>query len=413
MKKIIRKLVPQRLVNYGKHLPTAVMANIKYKFPTRGMTVIGVTGTDGKTTTVNMIYQVLKAAGLKVSMISTINAVIGNKELETGFHVTNPSPMQLQRLIAQAKKAGSKYLVLEVTSHGLDQFRVWGIKFDIGVITNITHEHLDYHKTMTNYINAKVKLIKNVKYAVLNEQVLSLLKHRKKGESKKLSKITSAKIITFGIKKNNVVNIHNTPLKLKIPGEYNILNGLAAAAVCSQLGVSKQTIISTLSKFGSLPGRMEEVKNNKGIKIVIDFAHTPNALEESLTSLKKQTKGKLIAVFGAASERDNKKRPFMGAVSAKFADITILTDEDPRFEDRNKIIDEIEYGAVSHGAKISKSLFREPDRFEAIKLALKLAQKGDTIGIFGKGHEKSMNYKGVEKAWSEKQAVVKALREVR
>lgn len=401
MKKVIRKLIPQKLINYAKHLPTAVIANAKYKFPSQGLIVIGVTGTDGKTTTVNMIYQILKTAGFKVSMISTINAVIGNKEYDTGFHVTNLSPMMLQRYIALARKAGSKYLVLEVTSHGLDQNRVWGIKFDIGVITNITHEHLDYHKTMANYIKAKTKLIKNVKYAVLNKE---------DSNYKKLTKKTSGKVISFGKKRDADVNIHNTPIKLKIPGEYNILNSLAAAAVCSQLGVSKQTIISTLSKFGSLPGRMEEVKNNKGIKVVVDFAHTPNALEEALETLKKQTKGKLIAVFGAAAERDVKKRPVMGAISAKLADITILTDEDPRFEDRNKIIDEIEYGAVAHGAKLAKTLFREPDRGEAIKLAVKLSKKGDTIGIFGKGHEKSMNYKGVEKSWSDKEAVLKALR---
>lgn len=401
MKKVLRKLVPQKLINYGKHLPTAVIANAKYKFPSRGLTVIGVTGTDGKTTTVNMIYQILKAARFKVSMISTINAVIGNKEYDTGFHVTNLSPMMLQKYIAIAKKSGSKYLVLEVTSHGLDQKRVWGIKFDIGVITNITHEHLDYHKTMSNYIKAKSKLIKNVKYAILNKEDSNF---------KKLSKKTSGKVISFGKKRDADVNIHNTPIKLKIAGDYNILNGLAASAVCSQLGVSKQTIISTLSKFGSLPGRMEEVKNNKGLKIVIDFAHTPHALEEALESLKKQNKGKLIAVFGAAAERDVKKRPVMGAIAAKLADITILTDEDPRYEDSNKIIDEIEYGAVAHGAKLSKTLFREPDRLEAIKLAVKLAKRGDTIGIFGKGHEKTMNYKGVEKSWSEKQAVVKALK---
>lgn len=401
MKRVLKRLIPQKLINYGKHLPTAVAANLKYGFPSRKMTVIGVTGTDGKTTTVNMIYKILKDSGKKVSMVSTINAVVGDKSYDTGFHVTTPSPMHLQKLIKQAKKANSEVLVLEVTSHALDQFRMWGVKFDIGVITNITHEHLDYHKTMENYVNAKAKLIKKVKVAVLNKADANF---------KKLSKKTSGKIISFGIKKDADVNLHNTPIKLKISGEYNRFNALAAAAVCLQLGVPKIQILKSLNNFGALEGRLEEVKNSKGIKIMIDFAHTPNALEETLESLRKDTKGKLVSVFGAASERDTKKRPVMGGISAKIADITVLTSEDPRFEDPDKIIDEIERGALSHGAKPNKTLFREPDRQKAITLALSFVKRGDTVGIFGKGHEKSMNIKGKEIYWSDKEAVEKALK---
>ena len=193
-------------------------------------------------------------------------------------------------------------------------------------------------------------------------------------------------------------------LNLKIPGDYNIENALAALAVTESLGINRQIIKKSLEKFSVLSGRMEEIKNNKGIKIVIDFAHTPNALENALKTLRLQTKEKLIAVFGAAGARDQGKRPLMGEISGRLADITILTDEDPRFEDRIKIIDEIAKGVSD------KKLYKEPDRGMAIELAIKIAKKGDVVGIFGKGHEKSMNYNGKELSWSDVQAVRKILK---
>lgn len=400
MNRLGSKIIPQKVKNYGKHLPTALAANIRYRFPSRGLTVVGVTGTDGKTTTVNMIHRILSDAGLSVSTVSTINVFISGKSYDTPFHTTNLSPFSLQKYIRQAKSAGSNYLVLEVTSHGLDQFRDFGVKFNIGVITNITHEHLDYHKTFENYLNSKAKLIKHVKVAVLNKADPNF---------KKLSKKTSGKVVSFGIKKDADVNIHNTPIKLKLPGDYNRENALAAAAVCMQLGVPKKQIISSLSKFETLPGRMEKVKNKLGVKIVIDFAHTPNALEQTLNSLRRETRGKLIAIFGAASERDVGKRPIMGGISAKLANITILTDEDPRFESSEKIIAEIERGATAYGAKIGETLFREGNRFKAIELGLSIACKGDTVGIFGKGHERSMSYRGVEREWSDRDAIRRIL----
>ncbi len=401
MKRIVKKLVPQVLKNYGKHWPEAIVANLRYGFPSRKVKVIGVTGTDGKTTTVNMIYHILKSAGENVSMVSTINAVIAGESVDTGFHVTSPSAFSLQKYIFKAKKAGTKYLILEVTSHALDQFRVLGIKFDVAVITNVTHEHLDYHKTFEKYLKTKAKLIRNAKVAVLNKEDSNF---------KKLSKLTHGKVVSFGIKRDADINIHNTPIKLKIAGDYNRLNALAASAVCLNLGIARTTILSSLAKFETLSGRMEEVKNSRGIKIIVDFAHTPNALEQSLESLRKQTSGKLISVFGAASERDIKKRPLMGAISAKLANITVLTSEDPRFEDPEKIIDEIERAAITHGAKPATTLFREADRAKAIELALSLAKRGDVIGIFGKGHEQSMNIRGKETHWSDKEAVEKALK---
>ena len=396
----IRRLIPNSFVNYGKHLPAAVLANLRYGFPGRKIKVIGVSGTDGKTTTVNMLYKILKDAGKKVSMISTINAEIAGKTFDTGFHVTSPDRADVQKFLRQAVKTGDEFMILEVTSHGLAQFRAWGIPFEIGVITNITHEHLDYHGSYDNYLNAKSLLIKNARCVVLNQDDASFEKLRGK---------TSGRIFTYGLKKNSDLNPQNFPLKLKLPGEYNLYNAEAAALVGKILGIDKGVIKRSLENFTSLIGRMEKIKNNRGIKVVVDFAHTPNALENALKALRPQTSGRLISVFGCAGARDIGKRPMMGEISAKLADITVLTDEDPRFEDRGEIIDQITKAALKNGAVEGKTLFRQPDRAKAIKMAIYLAKKGDTVGIFGKGHEKSMNYRGVEKPWSDQKSALKAL----
>lgn len=401
MKRLIRKVVPQKVVNLFRHLPTAVLANLVYGFPSRKMTVIGVTGTDGKTTTVNMLYQILKAAGKKVSMVSTINAEIAGKSYDTGFHVTNPDPLMLQKFIKLASKQNQEILVLEVTSHGLDQFRAWGVKFDIGVITNITHEHLDYHKNWENYFQAKSKLIKNVRVAILN---------RAEKHFDRLKLLTSGKVVSFGLTKQADFYPLKFPFKLLLPGEYNVLNALAASAAAVSLGVDTKVIKQTLENFTSLEGRMNEVENDRGLKIIVDFAHTPNALKEALQALRPKTKGRLISVFGSAGARDVEKRGLMGEISSKYADLTVITAEDPRGE-LEKINAQILEGAQKSGGVLGENVFIEGDRAKAIDLAInKLAKRGDTVGMFGKGHEKSMNYDGkVETVWSDHDAVKKAL----
>lgn len=396
MKNFFRSILSQKVINIFYHLPKAVLASCYHGFPTRQLKVVGVTGTDGKTTTTNMIYQILKQAHKKVSMISSINAMIAGKPDDTGFHVTSPDPFMVQKFAKQAVDNGDKYLVMEVTSHALDQFRFWGIEFEVAVLTNITHEHLDYHKTFENYIQTKLKLIKQAKYAVINQDI---------------GGIRADQAITFGLSSGDF-NQKKLKLKLKIPGRYNIENALSAMAVAKVLRIDVGIARKALENFTGLVGRMEEVKNNRGIKIVIDFAHTPNALEQALIVLRSQAggfPGRLIAVFGAAAQRDVLKRPMMGKISGKLSDITILTDEDPRYEDRNKIIEEIAAGAYSQGAKEGENLYKQPDREKAIKLAISLANRGDIIGIFGKGHEKSMNYHGREIPWSDRGVVEKIL----
>lgn len=394
---VLKKVVPQKLINNFYHKPKAVVANLRYRFPSRKLKVIGVTGTDGKTTTTNMIYKILKDSGKKVSMVSTINAVVAGKEYDTGFHVTSPSSFMIQKFARQAISSGDEYLVLEVTSHSLDQHRFLGIKFDIGVITNITHDHLDYHKTKENYFLTKAKLIKKSRIAVLNGDE----KH-----FKRLSKLAKGKVLSFGFGKFIDFNPQKFPLNLKLPGKYNYMNALAAIAVTTNLGIEKKVIQKSLNSFNALKGRFEEIKNNKKIRIIVDFAHTPNALENVLKVLKRQTKGKVISVFGAAGKRDVEKRSVMGKIAQEFSDYVVITAEDPR-GDLEKINKQILEGSVKAGGKEGQNLFTINDRGEAINYAINmLAKPGDIVGIFGKGHESSINLDGKKEIpWSDVQAV--------
>ncbi len=403
LKQILKSVLSQSVINNTYHLPKAVLANILYGFPTRKLTVIGITGTDGKTTTTNMVYKILKDAGKKVSMVSTINAVIGGKSYDTGFHVTSPDPFMLQRFAQKVVENNDEYLVLEVTSHALDQFRFWGIKFKVGVITNLTHEHLDYHQTFENYQGTKLKLIHNVKYAVVNNNIKKIVQPLIDD---------GKKIYTFGLKQGDFTH-QKLRLKLQIPGDYNIENALAAFAVCDSFKIDQSIIRKTLEKFNNLAGRMQEVKNNKGIKVVIDFAHTPNGLENALTTLRsKAVSRKLIAVFGAAGKRDEKKREIMGNIAAKKADFIVITAEDPRGE-LEQISQQIAGGAIKSGSILNKNLFIINDRKEAISFAInKLAKKADVVGIFGKGHETSMNLDGKKEIpWSDLKAAEEVLNE--
>ena len=394
MLKLVRKLLPQMLVNYLWHLPMAILANCIYGFPSWKLKVIGITGTDGKTTTVNMVYQILSDSGKKVSMISTINA--------PGFHVTSPDPLMVQKFAKAAVERGDEFFVLEVTSHGLDQFRFWGIKFFVGVITNITHEHLDYHKTFENYRNTKLKLLENVKFAVINENL-------KPNVSRSWYK-WRGRLTTFGLYTGEF-NQKKHKLNLKIPGEYNIENALVALAVSSVVGIDQNQAKKTLENFGGLTGRMEKVPNKKEINIYIDFAHTPNALENVLKTLRSPDnyRGKLIAVIGCEGFRDIGKRGMMGEVAGKLADYVIITSVDPRGQ--LKTIN----GQIMEGLNKSsidqENIFVIDDRKKAINFAInKLAKKDDTVGIFGKGHEKSMNLNGKKEIlWSDKKAVEEVL----
>ncbi len=385
----------QTLINYFWHLPIAILANIVYGFPSKKLKVIGVTGTSGKTTTSHLIYHLLDSAGYKAALISTIGAKIGKQNVETGLHVTNPEAFPLQKILKHIHAGGFEYVVLEVTSHGLDQFRTWGIEFLYGVLTNISHEHLDYHKTMARYTAAKLKLIKQAQTAVLNSK-----------DSSFLPALKAAKRRVIEYDSSQAVGL--PPL---LRGDFNRANVAAAQAVVLDLGVSREEISGWLKTFPSLPGRMELIQE-KPFKIFIDFAHKPDALEKVLTSLRTMAgaKGRVIIVFGSAGLRDRLKRPVMGAIAAKLADLTVLTAEDPRTESAEDIIEQIASGYRKVKKPKSHRLFREPDRQKAINLAIKLARPGDVLVALGKSHEKSMCFGKIEYPWSEHQAVLKALK---
>ena len=285
------------------HLLKAIFWTNWYGYPAKKLYVIGVTGTDGKTTTCTLIYEILKAAGYKTGVLTTVSAKYINRfekevEIEMGLHTTNPGSEELQPILRQMVHEGVTHMVLEVTSHGLDQNRVWGCNFIIGVLTNITHEHLDYHKNMQNYREAKLKLFKNLRYAVLNADDGSFAYFD--NQIQKYNRRVNSNI--------KIIKYKKTKLKVISPalvGEYNLYNIGAAEAVGRILKIQDDKIQRTVKNFQGVPGRREEVKAGQDFRLFVDFAHTPNALEQVLESLKagKSEKSKLIAVFGVGNRR--------------------------------------------------------------------------------------------------------------
>lgn len=393
----------KRLKNL-KHFLVAFIAVIRFGYPAKNLKVIGVTGTDGKTTTVHLIHAILEQTGKKSALISTVEAKIKKRLIDTGLHVTTPNPWLLQKLLRQMVDEGVEYVVIEATSHGLDQHRLLGCNFMVGVMTNVTHEHLDYHQTYQNYLKAKAKLFKGVKTAVLNKDDASYLYLKSKISIRK-------KIMTYGTKNDADLTPKTFSFKTKLLGEYNLYNCLAAIGAGQALNIKDETIKKAIKEFSGIPGRMEIIDEGQNFKVVVDFAHTPNSLEQVLKTLGKLQKetdqARIISVFGCAGERDVAKRPLMGKISTKLADITVLTTEDPRTEDVNEIIEQIARG-IKRG---ETHFFRVSDRREAIKFAIqKLAKKGDIVIIFGKGHERSMCFGKIEYPWSDQQEARRALK---
>lgn len=379
------------------HLLLAVAANIWYGFPSRNITVIGVTGTDGKTTTTTLIYEILAAAGYKTSMITTVQAVIAGKTYDTGLHVTNPGPFALQKYLRQAVNYGDTHMALEVTSHGLAQHRVLGVRFAIGVITNVTHEHLDWHRTFEHYLATKLSLLTRAKIAVINRDEAELY-------NRAISLLRRKTLVTYGIRREAKITPQTYPFTTQLMGEFNQYNCLAALSVAHVLGIPKKVAREAVAAFTGVPGRMEIVKSEP-FTIIVDFAHTPNAIDRALKTAREVAKKRLIHVFGSAGLRDSTKRPLMGKASGRFADVIVLTEEDYRTENVETIMDEIAAG-IEPGPQI----YRFPNRQNAIDFAVKLAETKDVVIITGKGHEQSLARGRHEYPWSDQTAVKKALK---
>jgi len=435
---LLRKLFSQKTINTFKHLPVAFFANLINFWPSRKLKIIGVTGTDGKTTTTRIIYSLLKEAGFKTAFVSTISAKIGDEEISTGLHITSPSSWKLQKLLKKMVDQKVEYVVLETTSHGLDQNRFWGIHFEVGVITNVTNEHLDYHKSWDNLLLSKSILLKNSKVVVLNKDDRSFDKLK--------GIIGSKKIFTYSLKQEAdfkaagiVTEIDKTKFNLKnknklisltspLIGKFNVSNQLAAIAVARFFDVDYKIIEKAMKQIGSILGRLEFINNRKRLKIVVDFAHTPNALKNTLGLLREFVKKgqRLIVVFGAAGLRDFNKREDMGKIAGKLADFAVLTSEDPRTEDPKTIINQIGSGCRFSNMKklgiaksllvkkkeIKKGYFSIINRQDAINFAIRnLARPHDIVVMCGKGHERSMCFGTTEYPWSEHNAVKIALKE--
>jgi UDP-N-acetylmuramoyl-L-alanyl-D-glutamate--2,6-diaminopimelate ligase len=470
----IKSLVPQSMKNVY-HLGQAIMANIIYGFPSQkinshtnfilaslarflhshnigvGVKVIGVTGTNGKTTTVQMIAKILEKAGFKVAVASTINFKINGEEWTNKTKFTTLSSFQAQSFIKKAVQNGCQYLVLETSSHSLDQYRVWGIAYQTAVITNVTREHLDYHQDMQQYRKAKSMLFKKVKVAIVNldmekpEDFLSFNNERKIGyscqaEHSKAPEIIQAENIEFGIQ-NTKYKIQNTDFILNMLGLFNIENALAATAVGISENINMETIKKALEEMTGVPGRMEYVKNDRGLNIIIDYAVTPDSLQKLYALIKQINvqKSQIIAVFGACGERDRGKRPLMGKIVSEYADRIILTNEDPYGESPAQIINEVFSGVVGFEIKGEIPNFQFPisnfqsnpndqvsnskkieglncwrilDRREAIRHALMLAKSGDFVVITGKGAEETMAIGQQRIPWNDKKVILEELQKL-
>jgi UDP-N-acetylmuramoyl-L-alanyl-D-glutamate--2,6-diaminopimelate ligase len=381
------------------HLLIALFANLWFSFPGKKITVIGVTGTDGKTTTTTLIYKILKDARKRVSMITSVEAVIAGKTYDTGFHVTTPSTWQIQKFLREAVDHGDTHMVLEVTSHGLAQHRVFGIPFAVGVITNVTHEHLDWHRTFSEYLLTKISLLRRAEVAVINHDETRLYRVA-------MPLLYGKRLVTYGIHRRAHITPKTHAFNQRLPGEYNKYNCLAAVAVSDVLGIPFPSVKKTIVAFSGVTGRMEIVAV-KPVRIIVDFAHTPNAIDQVLKTVRPQVPGRLIHVFGSAGLRDRTKRPLMGKTSAKYADIIILTEEDYRTENVDSIIDQIQQGIHR-----STRVYSISDRSKAIEKAIRIARKDDLIILTGKGHEKSLCRGKKEYPWSDTEAVKRILKKL-
>ena len=442
LKKIGRKVFSRKAIN-RYHLVQAMLANVIFGFPSKKLRVIGITGTNGKTTTAHMITSILEAGGRKVGMTTTVSFKIGEKIIENNVKMTTVNPFKLQKLLKEMVEAGCEDVVVEVTSIALEQHRLWGIEFHTTVFTNLTHDHLDYHQTMTEYRLAKEKLF-------ANHPDLSVI-NGDDPYAKDFAKYPADHVLTYGLKGQPliaakklyakpggtdfvlVIGQRQASINLPLPGEFNVYNALAAATVGIGLGLPIEAVVVGLRRVTAVPGRMEVVDAGQAFTVIVDYAHTPDALQKVYETVKPTVRGKLISVLGATGRRDKTKRPILGAIAGKFADYVFVTNEDPYDEDPMQIINEVAAG-IPKGRpkkgrmKVNKESevaikYRETgedlwwwrvlDRKEAIEKALEMARPQDVILVTGKGAEKVMAVGNKLVPYSDKEVLEKLLEKYR
>lgn len=444
------------------HAARARLAAVRAGYPAKKLICIGVTGTKGKSTTVHLISSILRAAGQKVGHVSTVEFNINGEVEVNNTNKTNLPPHQLQGLLKRMVRAGCRYAVLEVSSHGIHQQRLFGIPFKVAVLTNMGHDHLDYHHTFKEYRDQKLRLftLPSITTAVVNgddsnahhfleattanDRIVYTTAPTPPVTTKDATVVTATHISLnpAGASFKLETDTENTAIRLHLSGQFNVYNALAAASVGLALNLKLGTIKQGLEAVPGIPGRMEQLDTNRGFSIIVDYAHTADSLEAIYQTLRPVVRGKLIAVFGATGDRDRTKRPIMGATAARYADYVILTDEEPYTEDPQAIIDEIAAGvprgrSLFAGRKTSARprqemkvkdvhqflkrdhttdgehewWWRIPDRREAITKAIDLAGFDDLIVVTGMG---AQNYKIVGKEqlpWNDRAVIEEILTE--
>ena len=391
MKALLEKLPFYNSAVLPYHYIQAVAAGLKNGFPGKKLRVIGVTGTNGKTTTCFMIWQMLNHAGFKTGLMTTVAWGVEKLQPELG-HMTTVDAFTLNHRIKKIADSSAEFLVLEVTSHALSEFRTLGIPIEIAVFTNLTHEHLDYHKTIDKYRKAKGKLFKKAQFSIFNADDPATTYYQK----------LTNHYSTYGIKngENKAENIKlgvggvkyscgDINIETKIPGEFNVYNSLAAVLVGQKIGLSNTQIKDGIKSLTAVEGRMNIIDEGQPFTVIVDYAHAPDAIEKVFNSIGKP-KGKIISVHGGAGRRDPSTRPIRGQILGQYSNIVIITEDDSRDEDPEKIAAGFIKGAEKAGKTLGKDLFKELDREKAIKLALETAKPGDIVLLLGKGHEKTI-----------------------
>lgn len=416
-------------IRLGYHLARAIIANIRYGFPSKGMTIIGVTGTNGKTTSCNIIAEGLRASGKKVFMFTTVNIMIGDEMFTNHTKMTSPDAFELQKWFSVAKKEGCDIAVIETASHGIKMHRIWWLDYDICVLTNITQDHLDLHRTMDDYVNTKLQIFKKLMYYQRKPWVkkTGIINAESDYKERFLSQ-TYDSLFTYGrwynanIKAVDIKNLKNSMnFRVSMPGQdinvvtklrwdFNVSNILAAVWVFASLWIDRKTIEEIIPQIHVIPWRMEEVKSKDGFSVFIDYAHTADALENVLGTLQEMKgKGRVITVFWCTGERDTSKRPIMGQVVSKLSDVVIVTQDDDYNENTGKIIKDILPGI---DRKQWEDFWIIPDRMEAIRTALVMAKTDDIILLAWKWDEHALLTNSWAIEWHERTIVEKMLEEI-
>ncbi len=404
----------RRLLNFY-HWLQALAANLRYRFPARSMRVVMITGTNGKTTTASYLLSVLKQAGFKTGAITTAYFETDGDRTVNDFNATVVHPMVLQRMLRKMRLKGVEFVVMEATSHALDQHRLWGIPAEMAVMTNLTQDHLDYHGDMENYAAAKARLFKRrPRFVVLNHDDgwFDYFNQFGAGEQKityGTDPDAECRILSADLKKQGSrVKLeidHQTRLTLNtaLPGKFNVYNAVAAAAAAYLLHVDLSHIEQGIARLEGVPGRMEETAPGMPFSVLVDYAHTPDALKNLLETLKHLTKGRVILVFGACGDRDKAKRPEMGRIAAQLADRVFVTDEESYSEDPQAIRDMLVHGIKQEGGEAKTEEIA--DRRAAIEKAISIARPGDTVAVTGMGHERFRIINGERLPWNDAEVI--------